>query len=100
MATHSSIVAWRIHGQRSLEGCSSWGRKESDKTERLTHVRARAHTHTHTHTHTQTWTHIELSVGAALSTPIAAQRPLAWHLLQGWLSLGHRLSSDSNQELN
>ena len=24
------------HGQRSLEGCSPWGRKESDRTERLT----------------------------------------------------------------
>ena len=23
------------HGQRSLAGCSSWGRKESDMTERL-----------------------------------------------------------------
>ena len=24
-ATHSSILAWRIHGQRSLAGCSPWG---------------------------------------------------------------------------
>ena len=35
MATHSSTVAWKIHGQRSLVGYSSWGRKESDTTERL-----------------------------------------------------------------
>ena len=35
MATHSSILAWRIHGQRSLAGYSPWGRKESDTTERL-----------------------------------------------------------------
>jgi len=27
MATHSSILAWRIHGQRSLEGYSPWGHK-------------------------------------------------------------------------
>ena len=33
VATHSSILAWRIHGQRSLMGCSSWGHKESDTTE-------------------------------------------------------------------
>ena len=33
MATHSSILAWRIHGQRSLAGYSSWGHKESDTTE-------------------------------------------------------------------
>ena len=26
MATHSSILAWKIHGQRSLEGYSPWGR--------------------------------------------------------------------------
>ena len=35
MATHSSILAWKIHGWRSLVGYSSWGRKESDTTERL-----------------------------------------------------------------
>ena len=29
MATHSSILAWRMHGQRSLAGCSPWGHKES-----------------------------------------------------------------------
>ena len=33
MATHSSILAWRIHGQRSLAGYSPCGRKESDTTE-------------------------------------------------------------------
>ena len=33
MATHSSILAWRIHGQRSLEGYNPRGHKESDTTE-------------------------------------------------------------------
>ena len=33
MATHSSIHDWKIHGQRSLEGCGPWGHKESDMTE-------------------------------------------------------------------
>ena len=33
--THSSILAWRIHGQRSLEGYSPWGHKESNITEQL-----------------------------------------------------------------
>ena len=32
MATHSSILAWKIHGQRSLVGYSPWGCKESDMT--------------------------------------------------------------------
>ena len=33
MATHSSILAWRIQGQRSLLGCRLWGRTESDMTD-------------------------------------------------------------------
>ena len=34
IATHSSILAWKILGQRSLEDCSSQGCKESDMTEK------------------------------------------------------------------
>ena len=30
MASHSSILAGKSHGQRSLAGYSPWGRKESD----------------------------------------------------------------------
>ena len=30
---NSSILAWRIHGQRSLVGYSPWDHKESDTTE-------------------------------------------------------------------
>ena len=33
MATHSSVLAWRIQGQRSLVGCHLWGCTESDMTE-------------------------------------------------------------------
>ena len=33
MATHSSILAGKLHGQRSLAGYSPWGPKESDTTE-------------------------------------------------------------------
>ena len=33
MATHSSILAWKFHGQRNLVGYSPWDRKESDTTE-------------------------------------------------------------------
>ena len=36
MATYSSILAWRIPGERSLTGCSPWGYKESNMTEQLT----------------------------------------------------------------
>ena len=36
MATHSSVLAWRIHRERSLVGYSPEGHKESDMTERLT----------------------------------------------------------------
>jgi len=44
MATHSSILAWRIAQTESLVGYSPWSHKELDTTKR--------HTHTHTHTHT------------------------------------------------
>ena len=33
MATHSSVLAWRIPWQGSLVGCRLWGRTESDTTE-------------------------------------------------------------------
>ena len=33
MATHSSILAWRILWTEELAGCSPWGREESDITE-------------------------------------------------------------------
>ena len=33
MATHSSILAWRIPGTGSLVGCRLWGLTESDTTE-------------------------------------------------------------------
>ena len=33
MATHSSVLAWRIPGMGRLVGCRLWGRTESDTTE-------------------------------------------------------------------
>ena len=35
MAIHSSTIAWKSHGQRSLVGYSPWSHTESDTTERL-----------------------------------------------------------------
>ena len=32
MAIHSSTIAWKFHGQRSLVGYSLWGCKELDMT--------------------------------------------------------------------
>ena len=37
IASHSSILAWRIPWTRSLVGDSLWGSKESDTPDRLTH---------------------------------------------------------------
>ena len=37
MATHSSILAWRIPMDRVAWRASLWGCKESDMTEQLTH---------------------------------------------------------------
>ena len=33
MATHSSVLAWRISGTGSLVGCCLWDHTESDTTE-------------------------------------------------------------------
>ena len=33
IATHSSVLAWRIPGMGELVGCHLWGRTESDMTE-------------------------------------------------------------------
>ena len=35
MATHSSILAWKIPWTRSLTGYNPWGRKEQDTTEHI-----------------------------------------------------------------
>ena len=40
MATHSSILAWRIPCQRSLVGCSPQGHKESDMNKVTEHAHA------------------------------------------------------------
>ena len=37
MATHSSILAWRVHGRRSLENHHPWGYKGSDMSEATEH---------------------------------------------------------------
>ena len=33
MVSHSSMLAWRVHGQRSPVGYSPWGHKELDMPE-------------------------------------------------------------------
>ena len=43
MATHSSTLAGKSHGWRSLVGYSPWGRKESDTTERLHFISLHSH---------------------------------------------------------
>ena len=35
MATHSGTLAWKIPWMEDPVGCSPWGHKESDTTERL-----------------------------------------------------------------
>ena len=43
MATHSSVLAWRIPGMGSLVGCRLWGQTESDMTE-VTQQQQQLHT--------------------------------------------------------
>ena len=42
IATHSSVLVWRIPWTEEPGGYSPWNRKESDTTEQLTHTRAGA----------------------------------------------------------
>ena len=38
MATHSGVLAWEIPWTESLVGYNPWGRKELDRTERLSRL--------------------------------------------------------------
>ena len=46
-ATHSSILARKFHGQRSLTDYSPWDLKKLDMTECVVRACARMRTHTH-----------------------------------------------------
>ena len=47
MATHFSILPWRIHGQRTLVGYSPWGHKESVTHIYIPHICIYICMHTH-----------------------------------------------------
>ena len=38
LATHASVLTWKIPWTEKPEGYSPWGHKESDTTERVTHI--------------------------------------------------------------
>ena len=52
MATHSSILAWKIPWTEEPVGYSPWGRKESDMTEQL-HIQT---SYIHLLSETPSWT--------------------------------------------
>ena len=52
MATHFSIVAWEIHGQRSLVVYSPWDHKRARWSWVTKQQQQCEYIHTHTHTHT------------------------------------------------
>ena len=53
MASHSSILAWKIPWTEELSELQSMGHEELDMTE---HAHLRAHTHTYINTHTHKYT--------------------------------------------
>ena len=56
MATHSSILAWRVPWTEESGEATVLGGTESDMTEHVhTHTHTHTHTYTHTHTHTPSW---------------------------------------------
>ena len=58
MATHSSILSWKISWRETS------GRLQSMGSQRVRHDWVHAHIHTHTHTHTHT--HSQISAGSSL----------------------------------
>ena len=77
MATHSSILTWKTHGQRILAGYSPWGRKKLDMTERL---------HFHSLLKNQdAW----FTLGI-LSVARRKSRLYQWALSEHWLGMGWR----------
>ena len=90
MAIHSSILAWRIYGQRSLVGYGPQCHKKLNTTE----VTAHTHTHTHSvHTHT-VYTHAQcmyvnpnLSIHPTCPYPVNLPQLLSTHLFSTSLSI-------------
>ena len=62
MATHSSILAWRPHGRKSLLVYSPRGHKESDTTERLNFHYSCIYIYTYVYTCTYTCVYIKNSL--------------------------------------
>ena len=71
MATHSSILAWRIPWTEELGGLQSMGRKESDTTERL-------HFHL-TGSILESWRFRVHAQGTATNSGLGASGPLCLH---------------------
>ena len=70
MATHSSVLAWRIPWREGLGGIQSMGCKESDTMKQLTD------THTHTSLFVTLWT-----VDCQASLPMVFSRQEYWRVL-------------------
>ena len=94
IATHSSILAWKPHGQRSLVGYTPRGSKESDTTERLHFL---AHTHVH-------WVGAAIQPSHPLSTPFSSSSqsfpesgsfPMSWLFSSGGQSIGASASASA-----
>ena len=94
IATHSSILAWKPHGQRSLVGYTPQGSKESDTTERLHFL---AHTHVH-------WVSAAIQPSHPLSTPFSSSSqsfpesgsfPMSWLFSSGGQSIGASASASA-----
>ena len=83
MATHSSILAWRIPWTEEPCWLQSKSCKESDTTEWLVHTHMHAHAHTHVHTHAHTCarmrTHVHTRMCVCTHTHTSTRTP-SWCL--------------------
>ena len=79
MATHSSILAWRIPLTEEPGGSCPWSRKQSNMTECLVCT----HTHTHTYTHSPHSNSVSLSlllIGSSIFAPKRKHRALLFSM--------------------
>ena len=86
MATHPSILAWRIIWTEEPGGLQSMG---SESQTRLS-ARTRAHTHTHTHTHISS---LLGSLSESLRCPVLYSCTTLWyyHLLKDFFLILHEI---------
>ena len=87
MATHSSILAWRIPRTEKPGGLQSMGCTESDRTEQLTHRHTRHRISFFIYGYIYVYVHICVHVCSVMSSSLQPHRLQPARLLYSWILL-------------